>query len=154
MRMLALIHQEESYRPLFKLLRLRSHEALLFDSGRPRETYCRFVNEGYLAVASDGEVSPCLALMRSYGCHILDHYKEIRRYSLGNIRKTSLKEIWEDGGYSALRSRVRAFEFSPALSLPSMIVIRSIVGTKKMLVYVSLVVGMSTITGLLFGIWG
>ena len=42
----------------------------------------------------------------------------------------------------------------PALSLPSMIVIRSIVGTKKMLVYVSLVVVMSTITGLLFGILG
>jgi uncharacterized membrane protein YraQ (UPF0718 family) len=40
----------------------------------------------------------------------------------------------------------------PALSLPSMIVIRSIVGTKKMLVYVALVVTMSTITGLLFGI--
>ena len=42
----------------------------------------------------------------------------------------------------------------PALSLPSMIVIRSIVGTKKMLVYLSLVVVMSTITGLLFGILG
>jgi len=42
----------------------------------------------------------------------------------------------------------------PALSLPSMIVIRSIVGTKKMLVYVGLVVVMSTITGLLFGILG
>jgi uncharacterized membrane protein YraQ (UPF0718 family) len=42
----------------------------------------------------------------------------------------------------------------PALSLPSMIVIRSIVGTKKMLVYVGLVVVMATATGLLFGIWG
>jgi hypothetical protein len=42
----------------------------------------------------------------------------------------------------------------PALSLPSMIVIRSIVGTKKMLVYVSLVVVMATVTGLLFGILG
>ena len=42
----------------------------------------------------------------------------------------------------------------PALSLPSMIVIRSIVGTKKMLVYVSLVVVMATITGLLLEFWG
>jgi len=42
----------------------------------------------------------------------------------------------------------------PALSLPSMIVIRSIVGTKKMLVYVALVVVMSTITGLFFAIVG
>ncbi|MEF3253998.1 MAG: permease [Deferribacterales bacterium] len=39
----------------------------------------------------------------------------------------------------------------PALSLPSMLVIRQIVGTKKMLVYVILVVVMSTIAGLIFG---
>ena len=39
----------------------------------------------------------------------------------------------------------------PALSLPSMLVLRSIMGTKKMLVYVSLVVIMSTITGMIYG---
>jgi uncharacterized membrane protein YraQ (UPF0718 family) len=39
----------------------------------------------------------------------------------------------------------------PALSLPSMIVIRSYLGTKKTLVYVGLVVVMSTITGYAFG---
>jgi uncharacterized membrane protein YraQ (UPF0718 family) len=39
----------------------------------------------------------------------------------------------------------------PALSLPSMIVIRSYLGTKKTLVYVALVVVMSTITGTVFG---
>jgi hypothetical protein len=43
----------------------------------------------------------------------------------------------------------------PAVSLPSMLVIRSIMGTQKMLVYVSLVIVMSTITGMVFGaIWG
>jgi hypothetical protein len=39
----------------------------------------------------------------------------------------------------------------PALSLPSMLVIRSIIGTQKMAVYVSLVVVMSTATGMIFG---
>jgi hypothetical protein len=39
----------------------------------------------------------------------------------------------------------------PALSLPSMIVIRSIMGTKKTLVFIALVVGLSTITGIFFG---
>jgi hypothetical protein len=39
----------------------------------------------------------------------------------------------------------------PALSLPSMIVLRSILGTKKTVVYVFLVVVMATITGMLFG---
>ena len=39
----------------------------------------------------------------------------------------------------------------PALSLPSMLVLRSIMGTQKTVVYVSLVVIMSTITGMFFG---
>jgi len=41
----------------------------------------------------------------------------------------------------------------PALSLPSMLVIRSVMGTKKMLIYVSLVVVMATITGMIYGAW-
>ncbi len=39
----------------------------------------------------------------------------------------------------------------PALSLPSMLVIRSIMGTRKTAVFVSLVVVMATITGMIFG---
>jgi hypothetical protein len=39
----------------------------------------------------------------------------------------------------------------PALSLQSMLVLRTIMGTKKTVVYVSLVVGMCTITGLIYG---
>jgi hypothetical protein len=41
----------------------------------------------------------------------------------------------------------------PALSLPSMLVIRSVLGTRKTLVYISLVVGMSTLAGLAYGAW-
>jgi len=39
----------------------------------------------------------------------------------------------------------------PALSLPSMLVIRSVLGTKKTLVYVLLVVVMATVTGMIYG---
>jgi hypothetical protein len=39
----------------------------------------------------------------------------------------------------------------PALSLPNMLVIRSVIGTKKTVVFVSLVVIMATVTGLIFG---
>lgn len=39
----------------------------------------------------------------------------------------------------------------PALSLPNMLVIRSVIGTKKTLCYVSLVVIMATISGVIFG---
>jgi hypothetical protein len=41
----------------------------------------------------------------------------------------------------------------PALSLPSMLVIRSIIGTQKMLVYSGLVVIFSTVAGMIFGSW-
>ena len=39
----------------------------------------------------------------------------------------------------------------PALSLPNMLVIRSVLGTKKTVVFVSLVIVMATISGILFG---
>ena len=39
----------------------------------------------------------------------------------------------------------------PALSLPNMLVIRSVIGTKKTIVFIALVVVMATVTGLLFG---
>ncbi|MDD4940248.1 MAG: permease [Candidatus Omnitrophica bacterium] len=40
----------------------------------------------------------------------------------------------------------------PALSLPSMLVIRGVIGTKKTVVYVALVVVMATISGMIFGV--
>jgi uncharacterized membrane protein YraQ (UPF0718 family) len=39
----------------------------------------------------------------------------------------------------------------PALSLPNMLVIRSVIGTQKTLVFVSLVVIMATVSGLIYG---
>ncbi|NQU95813.1 MAG: permease [Candidatus Omnitrophica bacterium] len=40
----------------------------------------------------------------------------------------------------------------PALSLPSMLVIRSVIGTRKTIVYILLVIIMATLSGILFGI--
>lgn len=43
----------------------------------------------------------------------------------------------------------------PALSLPSMLVIHSVMGTKKTLVFIALVVSMATVSGYIFGtVWG
>lgn len=39
----------------------------------------------------------------------------------------------------------------PALSLPSMLVLRSIMGTKRTVAFISLVVAMATVSGLIFG---
>ena len=40
----------------------------------------------------------------------------------------------------------------PALSLPNMLVIQSVIGVKKTVVYISLVVVMATISGMIFGL--
>ncbi len=43
----------------------------------------------------------------------------------------------------------------PALSLPNMLVIRSVMGTQKTIVFVFCVIVMATISGMIFGsIWG
>ena len=39
----------------------------------------------------------------------------------------------------------------PALSLPNMLVIRSIMGTKKTVVFIALVIVMATLTGMIYG---
>ena len=39
----------------------------------------------------------------------------------------------------------------PRLSLPSMLVIRSVMGTQKTIVFVLLVISMATISGIIFG---
>ena len=41
----------------------------------------------------------------------------------------------------------------PALSLPNMLVIRSVIGTQKTIVYITLVTVMATISGLIYGAW-
>lgn len=52
-----------------------------------------------------------------------------------------------------LTARVRMLLAGPALSLPKMLVICSVLGTKKTLSFVALVVPMATISGMLFGLW-
>jgi len=41
----------------------------------------------------------------------------------------------------------------PALSLPSMLVLRSVMGTRKTVAYVMLVVVMATLSGMVYGAW-
>ncbi len=77
------------------------------------EGYCRFVGEGAVAVAWDGEVSPCVALMHSYTCYVLRREKMIRRYTLGNVGREEIMRIWDHDEYVLFRARVQQFDFSP-----------------------------------------
>jgi MoaA/NifB/PqqE/SkfB family radical SAM enzyme len=77
--------------------------------------YCRFVEEGCLAIAPDGGVSPCLALLHSYNYYLRGEKRRIVAYRVGNVHQTALGEIWHSVEYRALRERVRRFTFSPCI---------------------------------------
>ena len=49
------------------------------------------------------------------------------------------------------RPCIGSFVAGPSLSLPNMLVIRSVLGNQKTIIYVTLVVVMATVTGLIFG---
>lgn len=75
--------------------------------------YCRFVEEGSIAVNWQGDVSPCIPLMHSYTCYILGREKHIRRCKLGNLNQIDLDEIWNSAEFIRIRDTVRRFPFSP-----------------------------------------
>lgn len=78
-----------------------------------RSRYCRFVSEGMCFVRSDGNVSPCMALLHNGTTAIEDTNRTIYHHSFGNIKKDSLEHIWHSKEYTEFRSRVELFEFSP-----------------------------------------
>jgi MoaA/NifB/PqqE/SkfB family radical SAM enzyme len=77
--------------------------------------HCRFVEQGAMAVGWDGGVSPCIALMHSYTCFVLDREKAIKRYVIGNVRDQAVSEIWDKEEYRSFRKRVLEFDFPPCI---------------------------------------
>ncbi len=78
-----------------------------------RSQYCRFVSEGMSFVRSDGNVSPCMALLHNGTTAIGETNRKIHHHSFGNIKKSSIGEIWNSKEYTDFRTRVENFEFSP-----------------------------------------
>jgi len=105
--------RREYLEPLLGLLRYSGIIDPLLKRSDRAEGYCRFVGEGAVAIAWDGEVSPCVALMHSYTCYILGREKVIRRYTLGNVGREEITHIWDRDEYVQFRARVQRFDFSP-----------------------------------------
>ena len=78
----------------------------------PHRGYCKFVEEGSIAVNWQGEISPCIALMHSYDLYIRERKKHINKYSLGKISEKSLAEIWNSSEFKNFRKKVKDFPFS------------------------------------------
>ncbi|WP_434512831.1 SPASM domain-containing protein [Desulfitobacterium sp. AusDCA] len=64
----------------------------------------------------DGTVSPCMGLLHSYKTYFPDgEERVVTSYSLGNISKNRMKEIWNSKEYTNYRDNVDSYEFSPCL---------------------------------------
>lgn len=78
-----------------------------------RSQYCRFVEEGMCFVRSDGNVSPCMALLHNGTTAILESTRTIHHHSFGSINDDTIENIWNSDDYTTFRNRVKNFEFSP-----------------------------------------
>jgi MoaA/NifB/PqqE/SkfB family radical SAM enzyme len=108
--------QSEYMDPLIKLLYLAGRPKIgLKDHAATDEGHCPFIWQGSTAVSWTGDVSPCIALMHSYQCFILDREKQIKRSVVGNVTKEKLTDIWNKDAYRAFRRRVRNFDFPPCV---------------------------------------
>ena len=87
-----------------------------FSGGR---MWCRFVNEGYLAIAPDGRVAPCLPLLHTYSYYFRGELRRMRAWHVGNLHDRELGELWNAAAYREFRERVRRFEFSPCIDCGS-----------------------------------
>ena len=101
--------REALYR-VIKSFRMGNHSK---DETVNRSNYCPFIEKGAVAIAWDGGLSPCLALMHSHQSYLHERKRSTRRHVIGNVNKKSLTNLWNDQEYIELRIRVQAFDFSP-----------------------------------------
>ena len=98
---------------ILELLQHSSQKEFSPDRMAGSSGYCPFVNQGSLAVAWDGSVSPCVPLMHSYSCFVLGRAKSIRKCSFGNVGSENAKTIWDRADFRRFRESVIRFTFPP-----------------------------------------
>jgi MoaA/NifB/PqqE/SkfB family radical SAM enzyme len=74
---------------------------------------CPFIEKGSLSVRWDGAVSPCLPLLHTHETYLDDRLRRSLAFTAGDLSQKSLREIWLEPDYIALRQRLRDFDFAP-----------------------------------------
>lgn len=74
---------------------------------------CRFVEDGTMSIAWNGDVSPCWPLMHTHYTYLHNKPRLIKKHVIGNVKERSLSEIWMDAEYVAYRERLHNFVFAP-----------------------------------------
>ncbi len=74
---------------------------------------CNFIESGALAIAWNGNVSPCLPLMHTHTHYIKTRWRLSRAHIVGNVNQRELLDLWTDPAYVRYRDHVQGFAFAP-----------------------------------------
>ena len=78
----------------------------------PHSGYCKFVEQGSIAINWKGEVSPCIPLMHSYDCYIRERKKHFKAYTIDKIQNQKLSKIYNCKEFTDFRKKLIEFPFS------------------------------------------
>lgn len=70
------------------------------------ERRCDFIENNSMVITASGDVTPCYRLSHSYQEYVFGRKKRVDKYSFGNLKQQSLKEIWENSNYVNFRNTV------------------------------------------------
>lgn len=70
------------------------------------ERRCSFIEEDAAFISAEGEVIPCYRLSHGYLEYVFGREKQIIRHSFGNLKGSTLLEIWDSPPYRNYRNRV------------------------------------------------
>lgn len=85
----------------------------------PAADRCPFVEKGSMSIRWDGQASPCLALLHTHSYHMDDVSRTSHAHTFGSVADRSVKDIWDDPAYVALRRRLADFDYSPCTTCGS-----------------------------------
>jgi len=98
--------------PLYRVLRSWRISNTAGDTSE-NHNFCPFIESGSVAISWDGNISPCIPLMRDHTSYRDDRRRVSKKHVIGNIQKNTLKELWEKDNYLSLRERLQKFDFPP-----------------------------------------
>ena len=98
--------------PLYRVLRSWRISNTSGDSSG-NQNFCPFIERGSVVIAWDGNVSPCIPLMRDNTSYRDDRRRFSKKHIIGNILKDPLQELWQKDNYLSLRKRIQKFDFPP-----------------------------------------
>lgn len=67
------------------------------------ERNCIFVQDGTLTINSDGQIAPCYRFAHPSIEYVFERRKEVFPYYYGQVKDTSISDIWESKSYTDLR---------------------------------------------------